>query len=189
VKPAGYVLAGGASRRMGRDKVLMPWGGTTLLERALRALDAVCAETAIVGCREDLAAYGRVIPDALIDAGPLAGLVTALQQSQSEWNLILAVDLPGIGPEELRELMDAQHAAGRLAVIAEDEQGRLQPLCGMYRRSLAGPLREELARGERAVIQGVQTVCGMGLARVRLATGRLRNLNTAEDVAAWNFGG
>jgi molybdopterin-guanine dinucleotide biosynthesis protein A len=189
MKPAGFVLAGGQSRRMGRDKASLRVGETTLLERALGALQTVCGTVTIVGNRDDLTVFAWVIPDSFTDSGPLAGIHAALAQSQTDWNMVLAVDLPGIQAENLRYLMDVPRAESAVAVVAMGG-GRLQPLCGLYHRRLAEAIGQALAAGERAVIPTLETVCGeTGLVRVEFADAKvLTNLNTAEDVATWEAG-
>jgi len=185
MKPAGFVLAGGHSRRMGRDKALLPYAGATLVEHALSVLRTVCGEVAIAGDREDLAQYARVIPDVFADCGPLGGIHAALAQSRQEWNIFLAVDLPCIGAEDLIRLVDER---GELGAAAYGD-GRLQPLCGIYHRRLAEPIAQALAAGERAVIPVLTAACaaeGAGLVKVELAeAAALANLNTPDDLTLW----
>ena len=195
---SGFVLAGGQSRRMGRDKALLPYGGSTLLEHALETLRTVCDTVAIAGSREDLAVYAPVIDDIYTGCGPLAGMHAALAQTKSEWNFLMGVDMPLIKPEDLLRLVDAAErasdpAAGErvhpvlrakvVAVLAESE-GRLQPLCGLYRGSLADAFARALGAGERAVIPAVEAICGPnGMVRVPFDATVLANLNTPEDLA------
>jgi molybdopterin-guanine dinucleotide biosynthesis protein A len=105
MKTAGYVLAGGRSTRMGRDKALLILDGETLVQRALRTLAEVCDEVAIAGGAPHLAQFGRLIPDPIPDSGPLAGIVAALEQSTHEWNLFLAVDVPFVPREAWLQIL------------------------------------------------------------------------------------
>ena len=86
VAAAGFVLAGGHSRRMGRDKARLPWGDVTLLDHALERLRRVCSDVAILPGAEPryLDAGAPVLPDAARASGPLGGLVTALEQARHE---------------------------------------------------------------------------------------------------------
>lgn len=146
LKAAGFVLAGGRSSRMGQDKALLQLGGVTLVERCLGKLRAVCDEVAIAGGQPELELYGRVIPDEAPGCGPMGGIVAALEQSSHEWNLFLPVDAPFVPEECLRELLQAAAEGGCVAVIARAD-GRLQPLCGAYSRTMLPVLRRELAEG------------------------------------------
>src|SRR5450631_3928259 len=90
----GFVLAGGRSRRMGRDKALLEWCGIPLIERAVRSLRSVTSTVRIVGDREDLARFAPVVADTFPASGPLGGIHAALAASSRDWNLFLPVDLP-----------------------------------------------------------------------------------------------
>ena len=99
---SGFVLAGGRSSRLGRDKALLPWppnataegNSQTLLQHSIARLQRVCATVSICANRDDLPFAGTILPDALPGSGPLGGIVAALETSTTDWNLVLAVDLP-----------------------------------------------------------------------------------------------
>jgi molybdopterin-guanine dinucleotide biosynthesis protein A len=79
---------------MGQDKAAVTLNGRTLLEHALAALRGVCRDVSILG-RHDL--YGSVAPvyeDTFPGCGPLGGIHAALSNSQTQFNLIIAVDTP-----------------------------------------------------------------------------------------------
>jgi molybdopterin-guanine dinucleotide biosynthesis protein A len=183
---------------MGRDKALLTYDGVTLVERALTTLRAVCETVAIAGDRADLAEFAPVIADVYAGSGPLAGFHAALRESRHAWNIFLGVDMPLVRPEDLRRLMDTAHAASDpaagegthpvlrakvVAVVAEAD-GRLQPLCGIYRSSLADAFARAIGAGDLAVVPALETICGPnGMVRVPFDAGVLANLNTPEDVA------
>src|SRR4030081_3887792 len=96
---AGFILAGGASSRMGRDKGLLDFGGVPLIVHTAQLLEPLVAEVTVVGSPSRYAQFGsRAIGD---DArgqdgrgcGPLAGIATALAATRAQWNLIIACDL------------------------------------------------------------------------------------------------
>jgi molybdopterin-guanine dinucleotide biosynthesis protein A len=146
----GFVVAGGQSRRMGRDKALLPWEGATLLEHAVQRLQPLCGEVHILsgpGLRYlDLGL--PVHTDALADAGPLAGVLAGLttMQGPDALGLFLAVDLPFVTVELLDAL--AQAAAGHDAVAPVTAFGP-QPLCAAYRSRCQAAITRRLAAGER----------------------------------------
>src|SRR5438552_1093774 len=82
----GFVLAGGRSTRMGRDKALLNWHGRTLLDHMVGLLRTVADPVHVVG-RDPL-------PDRLPGLGPLSGIATGLEMSSTSANLFAAVDLP-----------------------------------------------------------------------------------------------
>ena len=94
----GYVLAGGRSSRMGRDKALLELAGKPLIEHAVTKLRRVCAEVHILAGAEGehagLARYAPLVHDLHPGCGPISGIEAALTHTTHDWNLILAVDVP-----------------------------------------------------------------------------------------------
>jgi molybdopterin-guanine dinucleotide biosynthesis protein A len=175
-QPAGFLLAGGRSSRMGRDKSLLILENETLAARSLRKLRAVCADVAIAGGAPELASLGRIIPDTHPGCGPLGGIVSALEQSASEWNLFLAVDMPFVPVKVLQSLLASP--AG-MVVLAEAE-GKMQPLCGVYSRLALSCMRAELEAGRYKVKDAVAATGALRLMRFEKLDW-FRNLNTPED--------
>jgi molybdopterin-guanine dinucleotide biosynthesis protein A len=179
----GFVVAGGASRRMGIDKALLPWGAGTLLDRALAALRAVCADVRILcGPAPRYLDRGAAVEPDRQPAGPLAGLEAALSVAGERPALLLAVDLPWVEPALLSKI--AALLAGHDAVVPV-VQGRAQPLCAAYAPSCLEPVRGRLAAGERKMTSfwpdvrvrrvGETELAGFALDRA------LANLNTRDD--------
>lgn len=102
---AGAILAGGQSRRMGQDKACLRLGEKTLLERAQALLAACgCSPILLCGNRED------ALPDRYPDAGPLAGLDSALQYTLAHklhGLLLIPVDMPLLDDAVLKPLIRA----------------------------------------------------------------------------------
>jgi molybdopterin-guanine dinucleotide biosynthesis protein A len=99
----GFVLAGGKSSRMGRDKALLELGGQPLIQIAVAKLRTFCADVSIAGNRDDLAGYGPVVKEERADAGPAAGVEAGLKASTQPWVLFVPVDAPLV-PEALLRL-------------------------------------------------------------------------------------
>ncbi len=90
----GYVLAGGRSSRMGRDKALLELGGKPLALHAVTKLQRVCSDVHILSGNMELAAYAPLVQDLHPGCGPIGGIEAALAHSYDEWNLFLPVDMP-----------------------------------------------------------------------------------------------
>ncbi len=90
----GYVLAGGRSSRMGRDKALLELGGKPLALHAVTKLQRVCSDVHILSESRELATYAPLVCDLHQGCGPIGGIEAALEHSQYEWNLFLPVDMP-----------------------------------------------------------------------------------------------
>src|ERR1044071_3565938 len=91
----GFILAGGASSRMGEDKSLLSLGGRTFVGAAAEALRAVAARVSVVSSRPGAESHGlRVVPDLRAGLGALGGLHAALSSCGAEWAAVVACDLP-----------------------------------------------------------------------------------------------
>ena len=149
------VLAGGRSRRMGRDKAGVVLGGRTLLQRAVDATAGVATRVVIVG------APGRALPevacarplvfvtDPVEGEGPLAGIVTGLEAAGAPVAVVTCCDQPFIRPAFLWLL--AECARTHVAVLPVFE-GRPEPLCTAVRREALPQLRAALDHGNRAAM-------------------------------------
>lgn len=186
---SGVLLAGGASRRMGRDKAWLELDGEPLAVRVLRVLDEVCDDVVVAsGDGRRLGALGRLqVCDVDEGAGPLAGLVAGLEAARHELVAVLAVDLPNAHAGVLRRL--AWLWRGESAVVP-DVDGRLEVLHAVWARSAGTRLRARLATGDSAV-----TAAARALAARRAgpevwgdldAAGRFAdNLNSPADLRSW----
>ena len=135
---AGFVLCGGRSSRMGRDKGLLPVDGRTLVERTAERVRAAAGSVTLIGAPERYAHLGLpVAPDLIADCGPIGGLYTALKMTQAEWNLLVACDMPGLTAEFLGELLAAAIKRGSACLVPETESGQ-HPLCAVYHRRVEG---------------------------------------------------
>src|ERR1700730_18212286 len=94
---AGFVLCGGRSSRMGRDKGLLPIDGRALVERTAERVRAAAGSVTLIGSPERYAHLGLpVAPDLIPDCGPIGGLYTALKMTHAEWDLLVARAIPGV---------------------------------------------------------------------------------------------
>ena len=142
------ILAGGKSRRMGRDKLLLPLAGESLLERALRRWEEAGFRALVsVSQLEKYPWLGeRRVADAFPGAGPMAGLLAGLEASGGGV-FLTAADMPFSDPEAARQM--AQLCGDRAACVLQDSQGRWEPLFGWYGPEAAAPARQLLEAGER----------------------------------------
>ena len=182
---SAFILAGGKSSRMGRDKAALSLDGRTLLQRALELARTVSEQVRVVGARET---YGsQAIEDVFQDRGPLAGIHAALTASASELNLVLSVDTPFVTPEFLRFLAEEAARTGTTVTVPYVEE-RFQPLCAVYRTEFQ-PLAERALRAGRNKIDPlfchttVRRVDEAEMMRLAFDPRMFDNLNTPEDFA------
>jgi molybdenum cofactor guanylyltransferase len=90
----GFVLAGGKSSRMGRNKALLELAGKPLVRHAVEKLRRVCMDVRVLSDNSELAEYAPILPDLHPDCGPMGGMEVVLVNSAFDWNLFLPVDMP-----------------------------------------------------------------------------------------------
>ena len=142
---AGFVLVGGASRRMGRDKALLPLHGASMLETIAAQVQAAAGSVTLIGPVQKYAHLGfSILPDAVENCGPLGGLYTALHQG-ADWNLLVACDLPDLTEAFLKQLLTAAEASDADCLVPEID-GKIHPLCAVYHRRLLGAAESAIQR-------------------------------------------
>jgi len=146
----GYVLAGGVSSRMGRDKAFLEIEGRPLVQRAVEILQPVCGDVKLLsgsdGVRiEQLRNFGDVVADLRPGCGPLGGMEAALADTLLPWVMILAVDTPFIPVKMLEDWREStEESAGLSFCVLE---GELQPLPVMMYKGLLPHISEVLDSG------------------------------------------
>lgn len=159
----GWVLAGGRSTRMGRDKAAMKLAGIPLLERMLAKLREVGLEARVAGMREPMEEVAaEVVSDMHPDCGPLSGMETALARSDTPLVMVLGVDLPLIEPGFLLWMLERAEMTGALATIPR-VLGQPQPLCAVYRREMLTGVTRALDAGEYKTMTAVERAVRGGL--------------------------
>ncbi|WP_119320035.1 molybdenum cofactor guanylyltransferase [Capsulimonas corticalis] len=178
------ILAGGRSRRMGRDKAALPWDGATLLERLAGAAVCVGVPVLVVG-RQQPEDWGgpavTFLPDRYPDLGPMGGVLTALE-SGSNSILAVACDMPYLDARALEWLLGA---ARDLPTGAPGLAGRngdqIEPLFAVYRQDLKEAMAARIAAGRlsmNGLIADSSFVVADVPAEIRAA---LVNINTPEE--------
>jgi molybdopterin-guanine dinucleotide biosynthesis protein A len=147
----GLVLAGGQSRRMGKDKALLRHNGETQLGRAVRLLQQQL-ERVFVSARADQAAeperarFSQIV-DRYADLGPLAGILSAMDTEPHAVWLVVACDLPNLDSETIRHLLDERSATQPFTAYRSSFDGLPEPLCAIYNPSARRILNEFVAAG------------------------------------------
>jgi molybdopterin-guanine dinucleotide biosynthesis protein A len=185
----GFILAGGASSRMGTDKAHLTLGGRTFTERIVAALGAITPQLGVVSARPGSATLGLpVIADIYRDCGALGGLHAALSACRAPWAAVVSCDLPFVSGELFARLDELRRAdADAEAIVPRQPDGRPQPLCALYSASrcleLAARLLRAGERRPRVLLQEARTrwVVPAELADLAGAELFFMNVNTPED--------
>jgi molybdopterin-guanine dinucleotide biosynthesis protein A len=189
---AAWILVGGRSSRMGIDKARAESNGRAMALRVADRARAVCDEVSLIGDPAVYAELGlRVIPDNFPGQGPLAGIEAALLATDKDANLIIACDMPAIGENLLEELFEAPFEPRADCVVPQHADGRLEPLCAVYRKSCHIAVKSMLESGIRGVTEAIRLFESHSVAvrylRVSGAT-EFANLNTPEDWRKYHNG-
>jgi len=145
------ILAGGESRRMGRDKTQIKFQGQTLLDRAIANLSPLFGGIVLSVRQPFLAIDLPQVIDAGEGRGPMMGLVAALEYARTDWVFAIGVDMPFVVPEVLREM--AELRIGHDAVLAEID-GRLQPMPAFYAKEACLPaMQARIEQGRRSLMR------------------------------------
>lgn len=142
------ILAGGRSRRMGRDKLLLPLDGMSLLERAVQRWEAAGFRVLVSVSRLDKYPWlgPKQVPDAFPGAGPMAGLLAGLEAAGGPV-FLTAADMPFADPAAAGCML--QLCGEAAACVLQDARGRWEPLFGCYGPAAAAAARNLLEAGER----------------------------------------
>lgn len=183
------IIAGGQSRRMGRDKAFVELGGKPLIEHVIgRSADLGQAETILITNKP--AQYARLgLPmrrDILPNKGSLGGIFTALMNAKSPNVLVLACDMPFVNSSLLRYMIEQMDEA--IDIVAPTVDGYPQGLHAIYKKTCIESIARQLAADRLKIIRFY------GQMRVRYLDetdyagfdpqGRaFANINTAEELA------
>jgi molybdopterin-guanine dinucleotide biosynthesis protein A len=211
--PLVAILAGGQSRRMGRDKALVSWRGRPLLAHMVATARAAGAsEVVISGDPAKYAAFGPCVPDHWPGCGPLGGIASVLRSlaqraapspaarrapsgpappaaafSAASRVLILACDLPEMTPRFLRWLWARSIAGGWTVPLTPPD--RPEPLCAVYAAALLPILEAALAAGDYKITRALASAPQRRLrpdaiAAAGFAPDLFRNCNSPADLGA-----
>jgi len=145
------ILAGGQGSRLGGlDKGLIKLNKIPLIQHLINRIQPQVSEI-IISANRNLETYANlgfsVYEDGISDfAGPLAGILKALQQNKSEWLLTVPADSPFI-PKNLAQHL-SENIENNKVVIAHDGK-QLQPTFALIHKSMESSLNKFLQQGER----------------------------------------
>ena len=147
----GLVLAGGKSRRMGEDKALLVRDGTSQLEHIaalLQALtDKVFVSTRAEQQDERVRRRFEQIVDQFDDIGPIAGILSAMQEyPHVDW-LVVACDLPNVDDETIRFLLANRSVEQPFTAYRSSHDDLPEPLCAVYRTGADAIIRKFVDEG------------------------------------------
>ncbi len=181
----GLLLAGGESRRMGRDKALLTRNGESQLTFAAGLLDR-CTDRVFVSAREQQAGDSErsrhdLIIDRYANMGPVAGILSAMEEyPDADW-LVVACDLPNISASTLEYLLEHRDSAGMFVAYRSSYDQLPEPLCALYKCGSQATVRQFVDDGifcPRKILIRSDT-----LLLEQQQSGSLDNINTPDDLS------
>ena len=176
------ILAGGKSSRMGTDKALLEYDGKQFIEQIADQLswfeERIIARGTNGGISDSMAKMWTVIPDLYPDHGPIGGLHAALSACRSDALFVVTCDMP-LFDRELAELLctemqnsdapetiygenglktdsDGKHVDAYDVIISVGSDGKIHPLCGVYRKSALSVLEEQIVSDRNRVMEALK---------------------------------
>ena len=164
---------------MGQDKALLPYRGTTLVEHLAGMVREAAGSVALIGDPDKYRRLGfPVFADQLPGCGPIGGLHTVLTISSSDWNLVVACDMPRISVEVLRTLVAAAGTCSQNCLVALGADGEIEPLCAVYHRRCLAAVSQAI---QRKRLKMKDLVAELEPLKVRVDGAALANVNTPAE--------
>ena len=182
----GFLLAGGASKRMGKCKAdlkVSPRANQTFLQHSWSLLETVSVDQWLLGDHSHVPLDQRFI-DRSTFSGPLKALVDALPEVDTEWVLLIPVDMPGLTSEILFQFQQfaLQNPKG---CVTLDAQGRSGFPVALPRSRFDSVLRAVEA-GETSLFRVLETMQFAQWNECSNQDLKLKNINTPEQFVAWH---
>jgi molybdopterin-guanine dinucleotide biosynthesis protein A len=147
MKITGIVLAGGESLRMGQEKAFIMFEGESLVERSISLLNHFCDSIIISSNNRNLENLGyEIVEDEHHRIGPIAGLFAALKASIHRRSIVIPCDTPFVPIDVYEKLL--QSSKTYEAVVAGTEDNLIEPLIGVYHKSVVEILKKQIERGD-----------------------------------------
>lgn len=176
------ILAGGKSSRMGKDKALLEINGKNFIKQISDELECFEEKMIARGNNSEISDVSwPIIQDAYQERGPIGGLHAALSICESEALFCVSCDMPFIQMSLAKFLCDSMQEDYD-AIVSKTEDGRIHPLCGVYRKSAAIVFEQQILSGNNRIMSALNQM------RVKYITidfskgaRQLLNVNTPKD--------
>ncbi|TJY34652.1 molybdenum cofactor guanylyltransferase [Pontimicrobium aquaticum] len=179
----GIILAGGKSSRMGTDKGTLLLNEKTFIQHIIDAMNPLVNHIVIVSDNPNHDDFEiERIEDVIKDAGPLAGLYSGLQQSKTDYNLVVSCDVPLITTKILKQIIE-NYKEG-LDVIQLESNQKTMPLIALYNKTCKQTIKQLLDKGERRVRFAVSQLKTKTIMLDDNLSSALININTKEEFDA-----
>ena len=158
------ILAGGQSRRLGRDKAVEPFGGEPLIRRVMRRASAAVGASDVVVVVADAGRAAalplddehRIAFDVFPDCGSLGGIYTGLDAARTEWALVVACDMPFLSAPLLEHMAGLREGVDAVVPLLGSFP---EPTHALYSRRCRPAIEKRLRAGELKISGFFADVC------------------------------
>jgi molybdenum cofactor guanylyltransferase len=144
------ILSGGKSSRMGTEKGLLEFKGKPLVVHAIETMEKIAGRIMVSANYETYRQFGHeVVYDEVPECGPIGGLFSCLNKSETEINIVLSVDTPNVPAELYYHLLN--HISGKDIVLPMLKTNQYEPLCAFYHRDMRNIFGEFIKAGNSRI--------------------------------------
>lgn len=181
------ILAGGQSRRMGRDKGLVLLNGKPMVQHVLDKAKSITDNAMIITNQPGYEHFGvPTYSDLIEDKGPLGGIYTGLHYTRTEYNLVLSCDIPLVSVSFLNRLASYRGENQAWVPVHENQP---QPLCAIYKKEIRPQIKLSFEAGPLSMQKFLETIntsfIDMSDVGAEHKNG-FANLNSPEDVEKYH---
>lgn len=177
---SALILAGGKSRRMGRDKGLLKYQGKSLCGHIIEAVLPCCSELFIVSNHPEYTSFGfPLLSDNYSNKGPLAGIEAGLEASTKSFQLVLSCDMPLLSSSLIKKL--CVQASDTKTICHFNDQDRIQPLPGLYPTNLVSILQKSIHENQLSLSVFLKNQACQAIDLTAQEKKQLLNINNLSD--------
>lgn len=153
-----YILCGGKNKRMGTEKGLVKINGKSFIELIVNAVSNFSKNIFLVTDNKNYLSLGYpIIGDLYKNKGPVSGIFSALNHSETDQNLILSCDVPFINFKILDRIIKQHYLFNKKITIAKDSSN-IHPLIGMYHQSIKSVFKRSILDGNLKLLNVIEKI-------------------------------
>lgn len=177
---SAYILAGGKSSRMQKDKATLVYKEHSFIKTIHLQFQSLDISSAIISSNIKHKKLNiNTYKDQNNNLGPIGGLITAIEKSNTNWNIISSCDIPLLTKESIQWLID-NHDKNANATIAINKE-RKNPLFGIYHKNCKATIQKQIAKKDYKMIHLLNNLKVTYVETPNFVARELFNVNTPED--------
>ena len=141
---SAFILCGGKSSRMGTEKGLVNYNNKPFIQLVIDAIEPITTNIFLVTDNQEYTDFNYpLVADIYKNKGPVGGIFSALDRSETENNLILSCDIPKISTNVIKNYL-INNISDQKDVIFLSDDKNVYPLIGIYNKSVKPKFSEAI---------------------------------------------